>query len=569
MKPSKAPGLDGITAGMLRKAWPLIKDTTTQLMNKCLENAKFPDCWKVSRLVIIPKSGKKDKSNPKSYRPISLLPTMSKALERLIITRLESETSLNEIGNQHGFVAGRSTITAMKSLYNWTDGSKCRHVFGVFLDITGAFDNVKWSPILERLHEIGASVRSINMINCYLNNRHAELKIENEVRTRQLTRGCPQGSQLGPTLWKVAMSDIRTPPDQQIQHVVAYADDIAILTGADRPETAFKRMTEYLDEMRTWAEKYSLEFSETKTQLMSVKGGLKPSYSITFGTNNEATVIEPTSKVKYLGVILDPRQSYADHILELVGKSKDLYKRLRGMSSANWGMSRRTARIIYEGVFLPRITYAAEIWWEGVKLEKCKKKLGSMQRDPLLAITSAYKTASTNCLTAVAGELPLDLKIIEYAFKRQAKLGAITLEALKIKQTELLAEWQRRYETTDKGEWTKRMIPSVIERYYLPMEMDHYTSQILTGHGDFRGKLFSFKLVDSPTCECALGGSETVAHVLLRCRRTEEQREELKEALRREEQAWPPEDGVFLRSKGLYEALRKFARDSLRNRTDR
>ncbi|CAI6360049.1 unnamed protein product [Macrosiphum euphorbiae] len=113
------------------------------------------------------------------------------------------------------------------------------------------------------------------------------------------------------------------------------------------------------------------------------------------------------------------------------------------------------------------------------------------------------------------------------------------------------------------------MIPSLIERYRLPMEMDHYTSQILTGHGDFRGKLFSFNLVDSPTCECALGGSETVAHVLLRCRRTSEQREELKEVLRREDQVWPPEDGVFLRSKGLYEALRKFARDSLRNRTDR
>ncbi|CAI6359252.1 unnamed protein product [Macrosiphum euphorbiae] len=385
-------------------------------MNECIENAIFPDCWKVSRLVIIPKSGKKVRSNHKSYRPISLLPMMSKVLETLIIKRIESETSLNVIGNQHGFVAGRSTITAMESLYNWANASKCRHVFGVFLDITGAFDNVKWSPILERLHEIGASIRS----------RHAKLKIENVVKTRQLTRGCPQGSQLGPTLWKVDMSDIGTPPDQQTQHVVTYADDIAILTGAARPQTVFKRMTEYLDVMRTWAEKYS----ETKTQLMSVKGGLKPTYSITFGTNNEAAVIESTSSVKNLGVILDPRQSYADHIFELAGKSKDLYKRLRGMSSANWGMSRRTARIIYEGVFLPRITYAAEVWWEGVKLEKCKKKLGSMQRDPLIAITSAYRTASTNCLAAVAGELPLDLKIIEYVFKRQAKLGAITPESL-------------------------------------------------------------------------------------------------------------------------------------------
>jgi len=192
-----------------------------------------------------------------------------------------------------------------------------------------------------------------------------------------------------------------------------------------------------------------------------------------------------------------------------------------------------------------------------------------MQIDPLRSITSAYNTASTNCLTAVAGELPLDLKIVEHVFQRRAKLGQITYEALEQKRKELLEQWQERYLTTDKGEWTKKMIPSVIERYHLPMKMDHYTSQILTGHGDFHGKLYSFKLVDSPTCACALGGSETVAHVLLRCRRTTKQRDELKEALRKEGQTWPPEDGVFLRSRGLYEALRKFARDSLRYRTDR
>jgi len=78
------------------------------------------------------------------------------------------------------------------------------------------------------------------------------------------------------------------------------------------------------------------------------------------------------------------------------------------------------------------------------------------------------------------------------------------------------------------------MIPSVIIRYNLPLKMDHYTSQMLTGHGDFKAKLYSFKLVDSPTCECVLGGSETVAHVLLKCKRTEEQRSVLKEAIRRE-----------------------------------
>jgi len=178
MKPSRAPGLDGITAGMLRKAWPIIKDTLTDLMNKCLESATFPNCWKTAKLVIIPKPGKKDMASPKAYRPICLLHTISKALETLIISNIEKETSLNEIGNQNGCVTRRSTVTAMNSLYGWAGESKCRHVFCLFLDITGAFDNVKWLPILVRLHEIGASVRTISMITSYLSDRHARLKME-------------------------------------------------------------------------------------------------------------------------------------------------------------------------------------------------------------------------------------------------------------------------------------------------------------------------------------------------------------------------------------------------------
>lgn len=116
-------------------------------------------------------------------------------------------------------------------------------------------------------------------------------------------------------------------------------------------------------------------------------------------------------------------------------------------------------------------------------------------------------------------------------------------------RTILLNTRQDRYMATDKGEWTKKMIPSVIHRFSLPLELDHYTSQLLTGHGDFRAKLYSFKLEDSPTCECSLGGSETVAHVLFRCKRTESFRNQLIQALEEQGDRWSPEDGAFLKSR--------------------
>jgi len=136
---------------------------------------------------------------------------------------------------------------------------------------------------------------------------------------------------------------------------------------------------------------------------MSIKGGLKPNYSVGFGTGLHAPVIRASETVKYLGVILDPRQSYWDHVESLKDKNKDIYRRLRQMTSANWGMSRNAAKTIYQAVFLPRVTYAAEIWEKACLMKKAIQTLGSMQRDPLLAITSAYRTASTKLLVGRGG----------------------------------------------------------------------------------------------------------------------------------------------------------------------
>lgn len=96
------------------------------------------------------------------------------------------------------------------------------------------------------------------------------------------------------------------------------------------------------------------------------------------------------------------------------------------MTSVNWDMSRLTAKVIYEAVFLPRVTYVAEVWSEGFRLKKSIKVLCSIQRVPLLAITSAYRTASTNCQSVVAGVLPLDLEVRRLAMKCRLRKGEVT-----------------------------------------------------------------------------------------------------------------------------------------------
>ncbi|KAF0751258.1 Reverse transcriptase domain-containing protein [Aphis craccivora] len=94
------------------------------------------------------------------------------------------------------------------------------------------------------------------------------------------------------------------------------------------------------------------------------------------------------------------------------------------------------------------------------------------------------------------------------------------------------------------------MIPNVARRYLLPLKLDHYTSQMLTGHGDFQAQLYSFRLVNSPNCSCSIGGAETVAHVLLKFRRTQAHREALKATLYEEGVGWSPEDLNLTRNLG-------------------
>lgn len=119
---------------MLRKAWPILSDKITDLFNQCLRTETFPTTWKEARLIIIPKSGKKYRTTTGAYRPISLVPTLGKALESLIIRRLESETNVAFRGEQHGYVSTKSTVMAIKATYEWVDDCPNRYVMGAFLD---------------------------------------------------------------------------------------------------------------------------------------------------------------------------------------------------------------------------------------------------------------------------------------------------------------------------------------------------------------------------------------------------------------------------------------------------
>lgn len=191
-----------------------------------------------------------------------------------------------------------------------------------------------------------------------------------------------------------------------------------------------------------------------------------------------------------------------------------------------------------------------------------------MPEKALLACTGAYKTASTHALQVLAGLLSLDLEVRRAAMRCDLKNGTINMETFCSMDSELLDIWQYRWTRSTKGRWTLGFFPDVRQRYYLPLVMDHYTSQIITGHGDFYSKLSGFKLVENPMCSCE-GGVETAEHLLVDCNRTVLQRGSLERILMEGGEVWPPAPGVFLKKRTYYDALKKFSAKLLTSRSDR
>lgn len=226
------------------------------------------------------------------------------------------------------------------------------------------------------------------------------------------------------------------------------------------------------------------------------------------------------------------------------------------------GANFNTALLLYKAVFIPRITYGASIWMDNWgKVETAK--INRTQRIPLLAVTGAYRTAPTEGLQVVAGLLPLDLQILWEGIRQEARQGAITNEAQEELQQNLINIWQDRWNKSTKARWTYKMLPNIKTRMSTPMELDHYVVQYITGHGDFAEKLHSLGLKETPSCNCGFG-DEDAEHANFNCRNTIEQRNNLIRTVTEAGFNWPCDMSTFIKTRALFEAFKKFAKETLK-----
>lgn len=255
----KSPGLDGISANIIKNIHHCSPFLFLNIFNKCLEFSTFPDIWKIASVKIIPKLHCNDKSNIKSYRPISLLPVIEKILEKLIIDRvmyhLYKHNCLND--NQYGFTPNKSTECALLAVMQWIDNVYKMKAISILvsLDISGAFDNVWWPKILYQLKTKKCPRNLYMLIQNYFTTRKAQIRIGNSTFTKNITRGCPQGSTCSPGFWIILYDDMLDQDLPEGCKVIAYADDAILLVHADTISSLTNRTNSALDILYSWGSK--------------------------------------------------------------------------------------------------------------------------------------------------------------------------------------------------------------------------------------------------------------------------------------------------------------------------
>ena len=234
----------------------------------------FPEIWKIAHVTAIYKrvGPKTDKSN---FRPISLLPTLSKICESVMHDRLLKHCMENDLisHKQAAYIKGDSTVSQL--LYIVHNIRKCwsenKIMHGLFLDVSSAFDKVWHSGLLAKLLQAGVEEKFYDILSSYLRDRKQIVVVNGEKSDiLDIKAGVPQGSRLGPLLFLIYMNDISNDIESDI---LIFADDTSLfVSGKDPAETALI-LNRDLQKISDWATKWKVKFNtaKTKTIILQIK----------------------------------------------------------------------------------------------------------------------------------------------------------------------------------------------------------------------------------------------------------------------------------------------------------
>jgi hypothetical protein len=284
--------------------------------------------------------------------------------------------------NQHSYQAGKSVEMALHQLVVRVEKALDQQevALGVFLDIEGAFNNNWYDNMCDALVRHGSEYTIVRWIKATLEGRVAVATLNETSLRFAISRGCPQGGVMSPLLWCLVVNDLITRLGGGDICIQGYADEICLLAVGKFPNTVSGLMQWALSTVEIRCNEVGLSDNPDKTghvafpRKRKLQGFSEPQLS--------GVKLSLSGSVKYLGVILDSRLTWREHVEVKVRKAHNLLRACRRACGTGWGLRPSVFHWLYVAIVRPTISFAFLVWWPGCQTASTKNKLSKVQRRP-------------------------------------------------------------------------------------------------------------------------------------------------------------------------------------------
>ena len=404
LKPKDSAGYDNISTKLLKFIKDVITPTITLIINQSITTGIFPDKLKISKIIPIYK--KNEDCLFSNYRPISLLPAISKLFEMAIYKQLNIYLDHFKLlyKSQYGFREDHSTELANLELIdhvtNYMDDGKSP--FNIYIDFSKAFDTINHNILLSKLSHYGITGTANKLMANYLHNRKQFVNYnDTESDMLDITAGVPQGSILGPLLFIIYINDITF--SSKLFTFINYADDTTLISTTDRfapfssiNELEFKISNE-LNLISDWVKVNQLAINPDKTKFMIFH---KPQKKVNyFSLTLEGKSIERVDSFNSLGLIINKQLTWKTHTENI---SKKIATATGIINKIKLIIPKNILITLYNTLILPHLNYCILAW--GHK----PGRLITMQKKIIRIISFSNYNAHTEPLFKIFSILKLD-----------------------------------------------------------------------------------------------------------------------------------------------------------------